>query len=110
MIQQSGLPQALAGRIFGGQAGENFTAPLNQVNIAIGHIDAIHQADAQQANSMSTAISGQMTQSIQRDIALTTRNDARTVVKTQIYPNVAIVALGVTPPDPKTIKTETKLK
>ena len=110
MVQQSGLPQALAGRIFGGQANENFTVPLNQVNIAVGHIDAIHQADAQQANSMSTAIRGQMTQSIQRDIALTTRSAARTVVKTQIYPNTAVVALGVTPPDTKTIKTEKKLK
>ncbi len=110
MVQQSGLPQALAGRIFGGQAGENFTVPLNQVNIAIGHIDAIHQADAQQANSMATAVRGQMTQSVQRDIALTTRTAARTVVKTQIYPNTAVVALGVTPPDTKTIKTEKKLK
>ena len=110
MVQQSGLPQALAGRIFGGEANENFSVPLNQVNIAVGHIDAIHQADAQQANAMSTAIRGQMTQSIQRDIALTTRNDARTVVKTQLYPNTAVVALGVTPPDPKTIKTEKKLK
>ncbi|HTN41628.1 MAG TPA: peptidyl-prolyl cis-trans isomerase [Asticcacaulis sp.] len=110
MVQQSGLPQALAGRIFGGQAGENFTTPLNQVNIAIGHIDAIHQADAQQANSMSTAMRGQMTQSIQRDIALTTRSAARTVVKTKIFPNAAVVALGVTPPDTKTIKTEKKLK
>ena len=110
MVQQSGLPQALAGRIFGGQANENFTVPLNQVNIAVGHIDAIHQADAKQANSMSTALRGQMTQSIQRDIALTTRSAARTVVKTQIYPNTAVVALGVTPPDTKTIKTEKKLK
>jgi peptidyl-prolyl cis-trans isomerase D len=110
MVQQSGLPQALAGRIFGGEANENFTVPLNQVNIAVGHIDAIHQADAQQANAMSTAIRGQMTQSIQRDIALTTRSGARTAVKTQIYPNTAVVALGVTPPDTKTIKTEKKLK
>jgi len=110
MVQQSGLPQALAGRIFGGEANENFTVPLNQVNIAVGHIDAIHQADAQQANAMSTAIRGQMTQSVQRDIVLTTRSGARTAVKTQIYPNTAVVALGVTPPDTKTIKTEKKLK
>lgn len=108
--QQSRLPSPVLGRIFGGQAGENFSAPLNQVNIAIGHIDAIHQADPKQANAMATAFSGQMTQSIQRDIALTTRNDARHIVKTQIFPNTAIVALGVTPPDPKTIKTEKKLK
>jgi len=108
--QQSRLPAPVLGRIFGGQAGENFTAPLNQVNIAIGHIDAIHQADAQQANSIATALRPQMTQSIQRDIALTTRSVARTVVKTQTFPNAAIVALGVTPPDPKTIKTEKKLK
>ncbi len=110
MVQQSGIPQALAGRIFGGQVNENFTEPLNQVNIAVGHIDAIHQADAQQANSMSTAIRSQMTQSVQRDIAVTTRSAARTVVKTQTFPNTAVVALGVTPPDTKTIKTEKKLK
>ncbi len=110
MVQQSGLPQALAGRIFGGQANENFTVPLNQVNIAVGHIDAIHQADAQQANSMSTALRGQMTQSVQRDIVLTTRSGARTAVKTKTYPNTAVSALGVTPPDTKTIKTEKKLK
>jgi len=108
--QQSRLPAPVLSRIFGGQAGENFTAPLNQVNIAIGHIDAIHQADAQQANSIATALRPQMTQSIQRDIAVTTRSAARTVVKAQTFPNAAIVALGVTPPDSKTIKTEKKLK
>jgi peptidyl-prolyl cis-trans isomerase D len=110
MLQQSNLPQQLAGRIFAGQVGDTFSAPIKELQVGIGRIDAIHQADAQQANAMATAIGGQMTQSIQRDIALTTRGAARTVVKTQIYPNAAVVALGVTPPDTKTIKTEKKLK
>jgi len=105
-IQQTGLPQALAGRIFSGQTGESFSTPLNQVNIAVGRIDAIHQADAQQANSMATMIGSQMTQSIQRDLAMTTRSAARTVVKTQVYPNTAAQALGVTPPDPKASITD----
>lgn len=110
-IQQTGLPDQLASRIFAGQVGDSFSTQLNQVNIAVGHIDAIRQPDAQQANSMAAMMEGQMTQSIQRDIALTTQSAARKAVKTEVYPNTAASALGVTPADPKAqkdIKTEEK--
>jgi peptidyl-prolyl cis-trans isomerase D len=104
--QQSGLPNPVLGRVFAGKAGETFNAPLNQMNIAIGRIDAVHQADVASANMMSTAVRAQMTQSVQQDIATTTRTEARTLVKTATYPNTAELALGITPADPKAKKDD----
>lgn len=104
--QQSGLPNPVLGRVFAGKAGETFNAPLNQMNIAIGRIDAVHQADVSSANMMSTAVRAQMTQSVQQDIATTTRTEARTLVKTATYPNTAELALGITPADPKAKKDD----
>jgi peptidyl-prolyl cis-trans isomerase D len=106
--QQSGLPNPVLGRVFAGKAGETFNAPLNQMNIAIGRIDAVHQADVSSANMMSTAVRAQMTQSVQQDIATTTRTEARTLVKTATYPNTAELALGITPADPKADKKDDK--
>ncbi|CAL4867700.1 Peptidyl-prolyl cis-trans isomerase D [Asticcacaulis sp. MM231] len=106
--QQSGLPNPVLGRVFAGKAGETFNAPINQMNIAIGRIDAVHQADVSSANMMSTAVRAQMTQSVQQDIATTNRTEARTLVKTATYPNTAELALGITPADPKADKKDDK--
>ena len=106
--QQARLPGPVLGRIFAGQAGETFNAPLDQMNIVIGRIDAIHQADVPNANMMATAVRAQMTQSVQQDIATTTRTEARTLVKTAIHPATAELALGITPADPKAKKDDKK--
>lgn len=106
--QQARLPGPVLGRIFAGQVGETFNAPLDQMNIVIGRIDAIHQADVPNANMMATAVRAQMTQSVQQDIAATTRTEARTLVKTAIHPATAELALGITPADPKAKKDDKK--
>ena len=100
--QSSKLPQALTGRIFLGKPGDNFVAPLGQVQIAIGHIDAVHQADPNAANISTTVLRDQMSHAVAGDIADISQTAARQVIKTQTFPAIAARALGVSPPDAKT--------
>ncbi|MDI7774537.1 peptidylprolyl isomerase [Asticcacaulis sp. EMRT-3] len=98
--QQAKLPDAMANSIFLGQAGDTFEAAADTSGLAyaIGHIDAVHQADPKTANILAASASDQMSQMIARDLAGITQSTARTLVKTKTYPLAAIKALGVTPP------------
>ena len=99
--QKSQLPQGLSGRIFLGKAGDVFTTPVGQVQIAVGHIDAVHQADPTTANISTTILRNQMSQAVANDIAELSQSSAKEAIKTQTYPAIASRALGITPPDPK---------
>ncbi|MGA9659940.1 MAG: SurA N-terminal domain-containing protein [Asticcacaulis sp.] len=103
-VQQANLPEALVGRIFVAKAGDHFSVPLNQFNVAIGQLDAVQQADIKAANSMASVVRTQISQEIAKDLALTARSQARTQIKTTINPRVAEVTLGITPADPKDAK------
>ncbi len=108
--QQMNLPAMLASRIFVTKAGDHFSAQINQENVVVGHIDAVRQADIKMAGMMSTAMRTQMSQAMTNDMVEVTRAAARAAVKAQIYPTVAVQALGVTPPDPKEKPADGKKK
>jgi len=104
------LPPALANRIFFGKPGDTFVAQIQQFQFAVGHIDAVHQADPNAANVVTTIMRTQMSQGVAGDIAGLTQTSASQVIKTKTYPAAAIRALGVTPPDPKDAKKDAKSK
>ena len=110
--RQSNIPDALASRIFAGQAGDSFQTAADKSGLvyALGRIDAIHQADASAANTMAANARLQMGQLISRDVASVTETAARDLVKTRTYPATAAQALGVTPPTAKADKTDKKAK
>ncbi|HWU50491.1 MAG TPA: peptidyl-prolyl cis-trans isomerase [Asticcacaulis sp.] len=110
--RQSNIPDALASRIFAGQAGDSFQTVADKSGLvyALGRIDAIHQADAGAANTMAANARLQMGQLISRDVASVTETAARDLVKTRTYPATAAQALGVTPPTAKADKTDKKAK
>lgn len=107
MAQRGKMPDGLTSSIFGGQQGDVFTTPVGQmgpagpVQIAVGHIDAVHQADPNAANVSTTVLGTQMSQAVENDIAELSQSSAKKVIKTATYPAAASRALGVTPPDPK---------
>jgi len=100
-VQQKKIPEALAGRIFLAKTGGVFTAQLQQFAVAIGQVDAIHQAEPGNANMMASALRTRMSQSVARDVGLATQTGARAIVKTATFPAIAERVLGVTPADAK---------
>ncbi len=98
--QQTGaqkLGQQILGRVFSADAGEAFEAPVNNYVIAIGRVDAIHQADADKANTASGAVRTQVTQLIAQDLQNVTQDGAMAEVKAKTFPVVAERKLDVTP-------------
>jgi peptidyl-prolyl cis-trans isomerase D len=95
-------------RMFAVKAGETFQAQVNEVAFVVGRIDAIHQGTPEAANQLAPSIAPQLTNSFKQDIATITPKAARQAVKTKTYPDTALRALGVTPPDTKGAKSGKK--
>ena len=93
------LNPALVGRLFMAKPGETFQASADKVHVAIGRLDAIHQADPAAANTAAAAMRPQFSNSFGQDLGTVTRQVARAAVKTKTYPEVAVRAIGVTPAD-----------
>ncbi len=93
------LNPAMVSRLFSAKLGETFQASADRVHVAIGRLDAIHQADPAAANTAAAALRPQFTGSFGEDVGAVTRQVARVAVKTKTYPDVAIRAIGVTPAD-----------
>ena len=91
------LGQAVVGHVFAAKAGETFQAAGDRVHIAIGRLDAIHQADPTAINTASASLRPQFSQSFAQDLGGITRKAARVVVKTKTYPDVAVRVIGATP-------------
>jgi len=103
--QNSKLPQPLVSHIFFGKVGDVFTAPVAQFQIAVGRIDAIHQADPANANTMATIMGQQLSRAAVQDIGQIAQKSAYKTMKVKTNPNAAARALGVTPPDAKDKKS-----
>ena len=93
------LNPALVSRLFMAKPGETFQASADRVHVAIGRLDAIHQADPAAANTAAAAMRPQFSNSFGQDLGTVTRQVARVAVKTKTYPEVAVRAIGVTPTD-----------
>ncbi len=90
---------AMVSRLFMAKPGETFESAADRVHIAIGRLDAIHQADPNVVNTAAAAVQPQFSGSMGQDLGAITRQTARAVVKTKTYPEVAVRAIGVTPAD-----------
>jgi len=96
------LNPAMVSHLFAAKPGETFQASADRVHIAIGRLDAIHQADPSIVNTAAAAMRPQFTGSVGQDLGVVTRQVARVAVKTKTYPEVAVRAIGVTPADAST--------
>ncbi|EGF90525.1 rotamase family protein [Asticcacaulis biprosthecium C19] len=99
--QQMQMPQAVAARVFSSKAGETFVAemPVQGVPaVAIGRLDAIHQGDATQANTMATMSKAQASQALGQDMGTVIQKNARVAVKAKSNTEAAYRALGLEPP------------
>ena len=93
------LGPAIMGHVFNAKVGETFQATADRIHIAIGRLDAVHQAAPEAINSAAASLRPQFSQSVTEDIGIITRKVAREAVKTKTYPDVAVRAIGVTPAD-----------
>jgi peptidyl-prolyl cis-trans isomerase D len=99
--QQMQMPQALAAQVFTAKAGETFRADMPVQGIpavAIGRLDAINQADANQSNAMASMGKSQVTQELGGDIGTLIQAGARTAVKAKSNTDAAYRSLGLDPP------------
>lgn len=91
------VPAQIMGRVFFAKPGESFQVQVAQTAFLVGHVDAVHQADPNQANMMAASMKQNLLQSVGGDVFQITKSNALTAVKTKKYPNLAKQALGVTP-------------
>ena len=89
----------MVAHLFMAKPGETFQAATDRIHVAIGRLDAVHQAAPAAANAAAAAIRPQFTNSMAEDAGNITRKAARAAVKAQTYPEVAVRAIGVTPAD-----------
>ncbi len=104
------LNPAIVGHLFSIKQGETFQAAGDRVHIAIGRLDAVHQATPQAVNTTAATLRPQFSQSFAQDLGGITRKSARTAVKTKTYPDVAVRAIGVTPADASSASASSKAK
>ncbi len=104
------LPQTITGRVFTSKPGESFQVQVSGLQVLIGHVDGVHQADAAATNAMAGKVRNSITQSLAGDVIPLIRTATRKAVKTATYPKLAITALGVTPPEATDGKDEVKDK
>ena len=103
-------PEAL-GKIFSASVGEPITAPnATAFGVIVGKLEAIRPPQASQVARFTEDGRPQMTMTLFREIGADARKAARNEIKPKIYPNVARVALGLDPIDPKATKTSEKSK
>ena len=76
----------------------------------VGKLEAIRPPQASQVARFTEDGRPQMTMTLFREIGADARKAARNEIKPKIYPNVARVALGLDPIDPKATKTPEKSK
>ncbi len=93
------LNDGMIGRVFESKVGETFQSPVDRGHVAIGRLDAIHQGDANAANTAAAGARKAISMSMLRDVEDQTRKTARATTKTKTFPTVAVRALGVTPTD-----------
>ncbi len=91
------LNPTIVGHMFTVKTGETFQAAGDRVHIAIGRLDAVHQADPNTVNTTAATLRTQFSNSFARDLGTITRKATRDALKVKTYPDVAIRALGVTP-------------
>jgi peptidyl-prolyl cis-trans isomerase D len=93
------VPPTITGPVFGAKPGQSFHVPLaNGAAVLVGRLDAVHQAQPAAANTTAAALRTRMGMSVAQDVVGLARTAARKAVKVKTYPNIAIRALGVTPP------------
>ncbi len=91
------LNPTIVGHLFAAKPGETFQATGDRVHIAIGRLDAVHQATPEAINSAAATLRPQFSQSFAEDVGGITRKAARVAVKTKTYPEVAVRAIGANP-------------
>ena len=103
-------PEAL-GKIFSATVGEPITAPnAKAFGVIIGKLEAIRPPQASAIARLTEDGRPQMTMTLFREIGVDAQKSARNEIKPKTYPNVARVALGLDPIDPKAAKTPEKAK
>ncbi len=104
------LAPAMVARLFEAKAGETFQAAGDRVHIAIGRLEAIHQADPNAVNSTAATLRVQFSNSFAHDLGDTTRKAARDQLKVKTYPDVAVRAIGATPVSDQASASSSKAK
>ncbi len=91
------VPAQIMSRVFFAKPGESFQVQVAPTAYLVGHVDAIHQADPNQANMMAASLKQNLMQSVGGDVIQITKTNAATVVKSKTYPALARQALDVAP-------------
>lgn len=109
--QNKDLSQESLGKVFSLKVGEAFSgADAKSFGIAVGKVEALHGPTPSALGRITESTRPQLTQALFREIGVDARKSARATIKPKIYPNVARVALGLDPLDPKTGKAPEKAK
>ncbi|MFT4090389.1 MAG: peptidyl-prolyl cis-trans isomerase [Asticcacaulis sp.] len=92
---QSLGPQ-LSAQIFNAKSGEVFKTPSPDGRAyLVGKLEKITRPAPEQINQVSAMVAPQLAQGLFADIGTSSRNGARTQLKTRIYPQNAVKALGL---------------
>jgi len=98
------------GNIFGVKVGETFEAGPDRLHVVIGRLDAIHQADPATINANAVAMRARVAQSISQDLGVVSKAAVNDTLKPKTYPDLAIRALGATPPQGSSASASSKAK